>query len=166
MHGLLFPPASAVEGIKSVPSVCVCVCQLSRDWTVWHTDPKFGMGVDTDNISDEFKGQGHSSKVKVARLKNVILEFLMGRHVQIHFVMTYNDMKCHGVTSRCHMTSRRDIMAPFDSFGREYWQGGHIAGGSVNAQAFSSWDWSNKSNIQVMRWWQQTRTGAQTDGRY
>ncbi len=30
---VLFPPASAVEGIKSVP--CVFVCQRSPGWTVW-----------------------------------------------------------------------------------------------------------------------------------
>ncbi len=37
-----FPPASAVEGIKSVPSVCVSVIQLSHNLTVWGTDAKFG----------------------------------------------------------------------------------------------------------------------------
>ena len=34
---------------------------------------KFGTGIDLDNISDEFEGQGHRSKVKVIQLKNVIL---------------------------------------------------------------------------------------------
>ena len=29
---LYFPPASAVEGIKSVPSVCMSVCQRSPGW--------------------------------------------------------------------------------------------------------------------------------------
>ncbi len=39
---------------------------------------KFGARVDHDDISDEFEGQGHRSKVKVAMLKNVIFEFLLG----------------------------------------------------------------------------------------
>ena len=33
---------------------------------------KFGTGIDLDNTLDEFKGQGHRSKVKVIQLKNVI----------------------------------------------------------------------------------------------
>ncbi len=37
---------------------CLCVCQFSHGWTVWRTDPKYGIGVDLDNISDEFEGQG------------------------------------------------------------------------------------------------------------
>ncbi len=58
-HGiLLFPPASAVEGIKSVRCVCLCVClsvsQRSHGWTDWATDLKFDMGIDLDNISEEF----------------------------------------------------------------------------------------------------------------
>ena len=73
---LLFPPASAVEGINSVRCVCLSVClsvsQRSQGWTDWATDPKFGVGIDLDNISEEFEGQGHRSKVKVANLKNVI----------------------------------------------------------------------------------------------
>ncbi len=56
-------------------SVCLSVIQLSHGWTVWRTDQKFGVGFDIDNISDVFKGQGHRSKVKVTRLKNVILDF-------------------------------------------------------------------------------------------
>ena len=40
---LFFPPASAVVGIKSVQSVCVC--------GMWDR-------VDSDNILDEFEGQG------------------------------------------------------------------------------------------------------------
>ncbi len=43
-------------------------------------DPKFGERIDLDNrpISDEFEGQGHRSKIKVARLKNVIFVFSGG----------------------------------------------------------------------------------------
>ena len=79
---LFFPPASAVEGIKSVTSLCVCVfvsvCQRSHGRTVWATDLKFGRNIAYDNISDKFEGQGHRSKVNVAILKNVIFRlFLM-----------------------------------------------------------------------------------------
>ncbi len=60
----------------SVPSIClsVCpsVCEHSHGWTVWHTDTKFGGGVYLDNISNKFDNQGHRSKFKVTRLKNVI----------------------------------------------------------------------------------------------
>ena len=35
---------------------------------------KFGTGVDLDDISEEFSGQGRRSKVKVIQLKNVVLE--------------------------------------------------------------------------------------------
>ncbi len=65
-----FPPASAVDGMESVLSVCLCVFQRSHGWTV--TDLKFGRNIAFDNISNKLEGQGHRSKVKVAILKNVI----------------------------------------------------------------------------------------------
>ena len=57
--------------------MCMCVCQCVNIPT---TEPvtKFGTGIDLDEISDEFDGQGHRSKVKVIQLKNVILEFWPG----------------------------------------------------------------------------------------
>ncbi len=72
MQAASFPPASAVEGIKSVPFVCVCpsVSQHSHGWTVWLTDAKFGGWIDLDKIP--FEGQGYRSKVKVGILQNVI----------------------------------------------------------------------------------------------
>ncbi len=54
MFHLIFPPASEVEGIKSVPPVYVCVCmcvsvsQRSDDWTVLATDLKFGRDIAFD----------------------------------------------------------------------------------------------------------------------
>ena len=39
---------------------------------------KFGTGIDLDELSDEFDGQGHRSKVKVIKLKNIIFEFWPG----------------------------------------------------------------------------------------
>ncbi len=79
LNSLNFPP-SQIFLIYSIPSrvsslgykigpVWVCVCL-----SIGLTDPKFGGGVDLDNISDEFEGQGHSSKV--TRLKNC--DFQMG----------------------------------------------------------------------------------------
>ncbi len=43
---------------------------------------KFGTGIDLDNISDELNGQGHRSKVKVIRPKNVMFVFWPGYSVQ------------------------------------------------------------------------------------
>ena len=37
---------------------------------------KFGPSIDLDNISDEFEGQGHRSKLKVIQLKNFIFRVL------------------------------------------------------------------------------------------
>ncbi len=103
-----FPPASAVEGIKSVPSVCACVClsviQRSHGWTVWHTDPKFDGGVNLDNISDEFEGQGHRSKVKVARTKK--------RDFRSFSWVNYTEPVCHDTWH--HVTSRHDVMMSLD----------------------------------------------------
>ncbi len=42
------------------------------------TDQKFRRRVDLDIILNEFEGQGHRSKVKVARMKNVIFGFSDG----------------------------------------------------------------------------------------
>ncbi len=33
---------------------------------------KFGIGIDLDDIMDEFDGQGHRSKVKVTKVKDII----------------------------------------------------------------------------------------------
>ena len=85
VYSFLFPPASAVEVIKSVPSVCLCicasvcvfVCQRSHGWMVWHADPEFG-GMYIDHHSDEFEGQGLRSKVKVIRWKNMIFGVSIG----------------------------------------------------------------------------------------
>ena len=51
--------ASAVEVIKwTCPGVCESVCQLVLNCLVM----KFGTGIDLDNISDEFEGQGQRSR--------------------------------------------------------------------------------------------------------
>ncbi len=79
-------------------------------------DLKFSMEIDLDNISQEFHGQGHRLKVKVARSKIIIFKVSDG--------LTYADSLCHVITS-------------FDLFGEENWQGVHDVGGRVNAQVFS-----------------------------
>ncbi len=103
------------EGIKSVRCVCVClsVSQHSIDWTIWATDLKSDMGIDLDNISDEVEGQGNRSKFKVAMLKNFLWCDLCRMHRAI--------LSWH----------------PLTTFRQENWQWGHVAGGRVNAQAFS-----------------------------
>ncbi len=99
--------------------VCVCVCQRSHSWNVWRTDPKFGGGIDFDNISDEFEGQGHRSKVKITSLKKVISEVSDG----LVFVLS--------AMTRLHVASHHDV------FWQKNLQRGHNEGGAVNARAFS-----------------------------
>ncbi len=69
------PPALAEEVIFSVASVClsvcVSVCLRSTGWTVGPTGLKFGARIKNHHISDGFEGQGHRSKVKVTKVKNV-----------------------------------------------------------------------------------------------
>ena len=68
---------------------------------VLFTDQKSGGGIDIDNISDEFEGQGYRSKVKVARLKNVISEVPDGL-VFVHYVMIRRHLtSCHDITTSC-----------------------------------------------------------------
>ena len=52
-------------------SVCVSVCLRSTGRTVGPTDLKFGARIKNNDISDEFEGQDHRSKVKVTKVKNV-----------------------------------------------------------------------------------------------
>ena len=44
---------------------------------------KFGTGIDLDHILDEFDDEGHMSKVKVTRSKNVISRIFFHLSVQI-----------------------------------------------------------------------------------
>ncbi len=72
----IIPSLVSDRSIKSVPAVCVfvSVClsvhlsALLRLNRLMH-GPR---GPDFNNISNRFEGQGHRSKVKVTRLKNVI----------------------------------------------------------------------------------------------
>ncbi len=58
---------------------------------------KFGQGINLDKFSDEFKGQGHRSKLKVARLKKVIFGFSDG--LTCAGSLCHDVMQCHDVTS-------------------------------------------------------------------
>ncbi len=80
----LFPPVSAIEGIKSVLSVC----QHSPDWTVRHMDLKIWWR----DWPWQYLGWLWGSRSKVARLKNVI--FWIFRWVDL----------CRSTLS-CHMMS-------------------------------------------------------------
>ena len=56
--------------------------------------------MDLHKISTKFEGQGHRSRVKVAMLKKVTLEFMMVVTLHIHFVMTYDPVKGHKMSGR------------------------------------------------------------------
>ncbi len=125
--------------------VCVCVslCQCSDVWTAWATDLKFGMDIAFDNNLDEFEGQGHRWKVRVTILKNKIF----GRFYGVPCVDCTEpfcyDIRRHDVLWRHGMTSWHHLM----TFGQEYWQRGHFAGGCINAQAFSYINCNSKEYI-------------------
>ncbi len=74
---MIIPSCISSQGYGIGP-VCVCVrvCLSVSPLTAEPFDLKTqnGGGIDLDNISDEFEGQGHRSKFKVTRLKNVISE--------------------------------------------------------------------------------------------
>ena len=98
----LLPPASAVEVIELEPSVRVCV--HSHNWTVSRMDNKFDMQVCQDHILVKFDGQGHRSKVKVMRSKNVI-SMLLGWDLELCTATV-----AYGVKSWRHLTSQHDVI--------------------------------------------------------
>ena len=53
------------------PCVCVSACTLATKPLDLIMDLKIGTHVHLDNISDKFGGEGHRSKVKVIKVKNV-----------------------------------------------------------------------------------------------
>ncbi len=126
----LFPPTSAVEGINSVPSVCLLLSALtgeSFDLQTWNL--AWGMTLVTARMS---------LKIKVATLKKVNFELFDGVtcvdcadpfcHVIWGHVMSQRDvMWRHSVTSWPHLMTLR----------QEYWQGWHVVGGCINTPAFS-----------------------------
>ncbi len=98
-----------MESVPSVRlSVCVSVYQRSHGWTVWATDLKFGRNIAFDNISGRFEGQGHRSKVKVAK-KRDFLTFSYGM-TNIDCTEPFcHDAWHHGMTSR-------DVVTSYDNF--------------------------------------------------
>ncbi len=87
-------------------AACVClsvsVCEHSHGWTDWHTVTKFGTGIDLDDILDNFVGQGHRSKVKVTRSKNVIsmIFSIVCKDTKYDVMVWCLDVIWHHVTSR------------------------------------------------------------------
>ena len=65
------PPTLAEEVIFSIASVCVSVCLRSAGLTNGPTDLKFCTPIKDHHISDDLRDQGHRSKVKVTKVKNV-----------------------------------------------------------------------------------------------
>ncbi len=55
----------------SVASVCLCVCLSVYALQSEPVDLQFGAHIKDHHISDKFEGQGHRSKVKVTKVKNV-----------------------------------------------------------------------------------------------
>ena len=56
--------------------VCLSVCDVTKihiPGTALHKVPKFGQSMDMDDLEVDLEGQGHRSKVKVTRLKNMSL---------------------------------------------------------------------------------------------
>ena len=80
--------------MEPVPSVCPSVSALMAE-PFDELTQNFVEALTL--ISDEFEGQGHRSKVKLARLKNVISEVSGG----LIFV--------HSVIIRRHLTSHHDF---------------------------------------------------------
>ena len=57
--------------VRVVVCLSVCVCLRSTGWTVGPKDLKFGARIKDHHTLDNFEGQGHRSKVKVTKVKNV-----------------------------------------------------------------------------------------------
>ena len=112
---LLLPPASLVEVIDTVMSVClsVSVWAISRLNRLTYGN-KISTGVDLDDISAEFDGQGHRSKFEVTRSKTWFPR-LSDLRARIWNTGLWNDnmMLCdiiwhHGMRSWHHATSQHD----------------------------------------------------------
>ena len=82
------------------PSVCLSVSEHSHGWTDGPTILNFGTGIDLNKISTKFDGQGHRSKVKVTRLKNVIFWVSKGECC-VYAILSWHLTSCD-VTPRRH----------------------------------------------------------------
>ena len=95
-------------------SVSPCVSYHSHGWTDWDIGLKFGVGMCLDNISDEFIGQGQSSRSHI-KLGNVIVltysdfsdstqfsglwcesteNFIINHEINIHLMIIANYYPC------------------------------------------------------------------------
>ncbi len=126
-----FPPASAVEGIKSVPSVCPSVCLLVSALLAEPLDivTRNSVWMLTSTISRI------SSKVKVIGQRS------RSQYWKIWFfdrLPAFDLLFCNiwrHVMSWCEVMTTRDVMTSHDVTA---WRDeGHVEGGRANAPAFS-----------------------------
>ena len=116
-------------------SVCLSVCLYVCDWTKIQKNKKsylrkfnfIGQRSRPPGKKCHGHGEGlHWSRSKVIKVK-----------VKINVTLvTWR----HGTTSWRHVMSQDDVMTswhPLTTYGPEYWQRRHVAGGRVNAQVFS-----------------------------
>ena len=109
------PPASAVEVIKTVPSVCVCVCLSVCLFVSALTAEPFDIGsrnlaqgltvmISWTSSMVKVKGQGHQVK------KRDFLDFVIWvSRCQTQAYGVTKDSIIYGVTSWHHMTSLHDV---------------------------------------------------------
>ena len=116
--------------------VCVSVCSSVSALTV---EPKIWQ----EHCLWSYLGQVQKSrsKVKVAILKNWFSNFfLLCDLCRLHTViLSWHLTSCDVTAWRHAVTWRHGVTSwhPLTTFGQEYWQRGHVAGGRANAQAFS-----------------------------
>ncbi len=117
-----FPPALAVEGMESVPSVCVSVSALTAE----------RFEVRTQNLVD-------ACTLIISRmsLKVKVIGQRSRSPCWKTWIFDTSDGMAHVDSLSWHKMSF-DVTPWYHdvSMGQEYWQGGHVAGGRVNAQAF------------------------------
>ena len=102
---LFFSPPLVVEGIKSVPSVCVSVSQHSAGWALWSRISKSGIGNDFEQSRSSLKVKVIGERSRSPGQKMWFSRFQMDWPVQIHFVIAHDIRWCHRVTSWRHLTS-------------------------------------------------------------
>ena len=124
-----FPPASSVEGIKSVPSVCLPVCVylctlLAEPFEIRAQNVVDGLTLTISQLRSKLKVIGQSSRSLAWKTWfsdglacTGTLSYVLWHHVRPHG------------TSLCDVViSLHYVMKPFDVFWKEYWQGGQTAG--------------------------------------
>ncbi len=119
---LSFPPASAVEGIKSVPCVCVSVCQLvgalmAEPFDVRTQNLVSWLTLTMSRMSSKVKVIGQSSRSPC--YKKLFSDVFYG--------VMYVDPVCHdtwrhGTTAGRHVTSWYDVMTSQHDVLTSFWR--------------------------------------------